>query len=86
MVTSGQLLIGLEVAVLIMVMILLYHALFVVVDLRKIMRRFSELTKEVEDMIMKPLSIIDTVLEWTLESLEESMKPKKKPKKKKKKK
>lgn len=85
MVTSGQLLIGLEVAVLIMVMILLYHALFVVVDLRKIMRRFSELTKEVEDMIMKPLSIIDTVLEWTLESLEESMKPKKKSKKKKKK-
>jgi len=85
MVTSGQLLIGLEVAVLIMVMILLYHALFVVVDLRKIMRRFSELTREVEDMIMKPLSIIDTVLEWTLESLEESMKPKKKSKKKKKK-
>ena len=85
MVTSGQLLIGLEVAVLIMVMILLYHALFVIVDLRKIMRRFSELTKEVEDMIMTPRSIIDTVLEWTLESLEESMKPKKKSKKKKKK-
>ena len=50
----------------VMIIVVLYHLLFIVVDLRKITRRFEDVTQQVELMILKPLSIIDEAFEWAI--------------------
>jgi len=64
----------LQVAIAVMVIILLYHALFIAVDLRRILRRADDVTKQVEDMIMKPISMADSILEWVMERIEQDKK------------
>lgn len=85
MLTAGDILIGLEIAVAIMIIVVLYHALFVVVDLRKIVRRVEDLTNQLEDVFMKPISIAEHLMEYAVDLFEEknkdSKKTKKKPKK-----
>ena len=53
----------------VMILIVLYHVLFIVVDLRKIMRRFEDTTAQVEAMILKPLSILDEAFEWMIDHM-----------------
>lgn len=55
---------GLYIAVAILLLIVLYHVIFVIVDLRKIVRRIEGITQEVEAVILKPLSMTDKALEW----------------------
>ncbi len=62
---------GLYIAVAVMLIVVLYHVIFIVVDLRKIARRFNDVTEEVETVIMKPISMADQALEWVLKFLEE---------------
>ena len=85
MLTANDILIGLEIAVAIMIMVVLYHALFIAVDVRKIVKRIEDLTTQLEDTFMKPISIIEHVMEYALEMFEEKGKDLKKPKKKSKK-
>lgn len=61
----------------VMIIIVLYHVLFIVVDLRKIMRRFEETTEQVESMLLKPLSIIDEAFTWVIDQLNNRKKGKK---------
>lgn len=49
--------------------IALYHLLFILVDIRKITRRFEDVTQQVEALILKPISMTDQVLEWILEQI-----------------
>ncbi|MFH0769919.1 MAG: hypothetical protein V1926_00920 [Candidatus Peregrinibacteria bacterium] len=81
MVTMDQILFGLEIAVAVMLIVLLYHALFIVVDLRKIMRRIEDITGHVEDVIMKPLNMADLILQWIIERIDSDRKNKKEKKK-----
>jgi hypothetical protein len=53
----------------VMVMIVLYHVIFIVVDVRKITRRFEDLTQQVEETILKPLALADQGLAWVMEFL-----------------
>jgi len=76
---------GLQIAVAVLILILLYHALFIAVDLRKILGRIDGITKQVEDVIMKPISMADIVFQWIMDYIEEDNKKKKKPRLKKKK-
>lgn len=62
---------GLYIAVAVMLLIVLYHILFIVVDARKIARRIENLTQEVEAVIMKPLSMADQLLQWMVEFMQE---------------
>lgn len=62
---------GLYTAVAVMLIVVLYHALFIVVDLRKVMRRINTITEEVEMVIMKPLSMTDSALEWMIQYFSE---------------
>lgn len=48
----------------------LYNALFIVVDLRKITRRIEGITEELETVILKPLSLTDKAIDWISKSLE----------------
>ena len=69
-ITAEELLMGLKIAIAVLVLIVLYHALFIAVDLRRILRRFDDLTEQVEDVLLKPISMIDRVLQWVVSFLE----------------
>jgi hypothetical protein len=62
---------ALYIAVAVLLLIVLYHVIFIVVDLRKVMRRVSTITEEVETVIMKPLSMTDRALEWMIQYFSE---------------
>jgi hypothetical protein len=69
-ITYENLLSGLYIAVAIMVLIVLYHVLFIVVDVRKIVRRAANMTEEIQTVIMKPVSIADKAMDWVVGFLE----------------
>lgn len=54
----------------VMIIIALYHVLFILWDLRKIARRFEDLTSQVEAVILKPLSLADQGVQWLIEFIE----------------
>lgn len=47
-----------------MVIILLYHLIFVSVSLRRIADRMDDLSKEVEAVILKPIGAIEYLIDW----------------------
>ena len=49
-----------------MLVILLYHLIFVSVSLRRIANRMDQMSKDVESVILKPIGVIDYVLDWVL--------------------
>ncbi len=67
MLSADDILTGLLIAVAILLLIVLYHALFVMVDLRKILKRVEAVSHQVEEVVMKPLVMTDKILEWLLE-------------------
>ena len=68
---SANLLSGLYIAVAIMLIVVLYHVLFIVVDVRKIVRRIEMITDELELVLMKPLSMTDKAMEWVMGKIEQ---------------
>lgn len=62
--SPDDIMIGLYIAVAVMLIVVLYHVIFIVVDLRKIIRRVDNVTDEVETVVMKPLSMADQAIEW----------------------
>ncbi len=62
----------------VMIIIVLYHVLFIVWDLRKIARRFEDVTSQVEAVILKPLSVADQGVQWLIEFIESKAKKHKK--------
>ncbi|MDD4628594.1 MAG: hypothetical protein PHE68_04355 [Candidatus Peribacteraceae bacterium] len=74
MIQASDLLFGLQVAVAVMLLVVLYHVIFIVVDLRKILRRVEDITKELEDVLMKPLSMVDRILQWVIDMVESAQK------------
>lgn len=76
-VTMEGLLSVLYAAVAMMIIVVLYHLLFIVVDLRKIMRRMEDTTAQVEALILKPLAILDEAFRWVMDHMHRSKKKKK---------
>jgi len=68
--TSFDVLTYLQISVAILLILVLYHALFIAVDVRRIVRRIDDITRQVEDVIMKPISMVDQILEWILGNIE----------------
>ncbi|MBT3292772.1 hypothetical protein HN512_02090 [Candidatus Peregrinibacteria bacterium] len=77
-------LLGLQIVIAIVVLIVLYHVLFIVVDARKIVRRVQDITSQVEGTLLKPLSFADQGLDVVVQFLEAKYKEKDAAKKKKK--
>ena len=75
--SSLDILHGLYIAVAIMLIIALYHVIFIVVDLRKTMRRIENISEEIQTVIMKPLSMTDKAIEWVMGFIQEKTKHKK---------
>jgi len=85
MLTAQDILVSLQIAVAIMVIVVLYHFIFISVDLRKILRRLDDMTGQVEDLLLKPISMADHLMQWAIDSIEEAQGKKLKKGKKKKK-
>lgn len=64
----------LSILAVLMVILAMYHLLFILVDLRKMVRRFEDITQQVEAMILKPISMADQILAWIMEQLEHKKK------------
>lgn len=60
----------LSILAVVMVILALYHLIFVLVDARKIVRRFEDITQQVEAVILKPISMADQILAWIMQQLE----------------
>ena len=75
-ITSDNVLSYLLITVAVMLVVVLYHVLFIVVDLRKILRRVEEITEQVESIIMKPINVADHILEGIVKYLENQGKKK----------
>lgn len=69
--SPDDIMMGLYIAVAVMLIVVLYHIIFIVVDARKIARRIENLTQEVETVVMKPLSMADQLLQWMVEFIQE---------------
>lgn len=77
--SAGDIISFLYIAVAVMLLIVLYHVLFIVVDVRKITRRFENITNQVEDLLLKPLAMTDQIVSMVMGFIEEkSSKHKKK--------
>jgi hypothetical protein len=63
-----------------MLIILMYHLIFVSVSLRRIADRMDQVSKDVEAIILKPIGAVDYMLDWFL-SMVDSMKADNHPKK-----
>ena len=61
---------GIWVAAGVLALMVLYNVLFIVADLRKIVRRAERLTEEVESIVEKPLALTDRVLRWAIHAVE----------------
>ena len=68
--TSADILDYLQITVAVLLVVVLYHFLFIAVDLRKVLRRIEVITKEVENLIMKPINVADHILEGIVKYLE----------------
>ena len=44
--------------------VFLYNAVFIVMDLRKIMKRLNELTEQIEEMLLRPVELVSEIVDW----------------------
>ncbi|PIP65293.1 hypothetical protein COU77_02685 [Candidatus Peregrinibacteria bacterium CG10_big_fil_rev_8_21_14_0_10_49_16] len=72
MIESSELLTGVYVVVGVLIIVVLYHVLFIVVNLRKVIRRIESVTAELESVVIKPLNMVDTILEWVAGQVEKT--------------
>jgi hypothetical protein len=63
-ITYDNIVMFLSVIALLMLIVLLYHLIFVSVSIRRMTERWDEISKEVEGLILKPIGAIDYMLEW----------------------
>lgn len=68
--SAPDLLLGLQIVISVIVVVVLYHVLFIVVDLRKVLRRVDDITEQVEAIILKPISLADQILGKVMEMIE----------------
>ena len=68
--STADIMTGLYIAVAILLLIVLYHLIFIVVSLRKVMKRAENVTEQIEAVILKPLSMTDQAIEWVASFLE----------------
>lgn len=68
--TLGDVLTLLSIVAVGMLIVLLYHLIFASVNLRRTLKRMDDLSKDVESLILKPIGVIDYVIDWILAIIE----------------
>lgn len=69
-ITASQLLTGIYAGVGILLLVVLYHTLFIVVDMRKISRRCADLSERFEAALLVPLELVEHGLAWLVEYID----------------
>lgn len=54
----------LSVVAVVMVIVLVYHLIFVSVSLRRIAERMDDLSQEIEGLILKPIGAVEYLIDW----------------------
>lgn len=72
--SSQDILMGLYVAVAVLLLIVLYHVIFIAVDARKVAKRIERVTREIETVLLKPLGMTDSALDWLQSFFQEKAK------------
>jgi len=49
--------------------VFLYHLIFIVMDLREVMRRLNALTAQVEEMLVQPVELVSEIVDWVKEKV-----------------
>ena len=44
--------------------IFLYNAVFIAMDLRKVMKRLNELSEQIEEMVSRPVELVSEIVDW----------------------
>jgi hypothetical protein len=60
-----------------MLIVVLYHLIFISVSLKRFTERIDALSQDVEAIVLKPIGAIDYVLDWFLSAVEGMKKGKK---------
>ena len=60
----------LSVIAVLMLIILIYHMIFVSVSLRRIADRMDDLSKEIEGLVLKPIGAIEYLIDWFASAVE----------------
>ncbi|MDD3897253.1 MAG: hypothetical protein PHU04_05475 [Candidatus Peribacteraceae bacterium] len=68
--STDDILLLLGILSLVFLLILLFNLIFVSVSLRRILRRADTVTKQVEQVVLKPISIADATVDWMSHLLE----------------
>jgi len=79
--TTNDVLVFLEIIALLLLVVVLFHLVFVALDLRKIVKRFNVVTAQLEQVILKPINMADATVEWIAAFLEGYSRKEKKGKK-----
>ena len=56
--TAADLLTGIQIGIAVVVLIILYHVLFIVVDVRKSVSRVEKASKGIEQTVMEPIKAV----------------------------
>lgn len=62
--TTDDILAALFIAVAVLLIVALYHIILIAVDARKIVKRVERMSAQVEQVAMKPLSMLDSAMDW----------------------
>jgi len=77
--TVPDVLVFLEVLTFLFLLLALYHLVFVLVGLRRIVKRVDTVTQQVEQVVLKPISMADATVDWVTHMLESAHKKTAKP-------
>ena len=75
--STDDIIILLEILAFVLLLIVLFNLVFVSVSMRRILKRADTVTKQVEQVVLKPISIADATVDWMSHFLEGSKKQKK---------
>jgi sensor histidine kinase YesM len=66
-ITANDVLTFLLILAVIMLIVVLYHLMFIAVNVRRISERVNDVSKELEEIIMTPLALIENSMTWITE-------------------
>lgn len=69
-ITYNDVMAFLTILALAMTIVLLYHVIIIALNMRRITKRADTVSKELEAVVMRPLSLADNAMEWAVGFLE----------------
>jgi cell shape-determining protein MreC len=68
--STEEVIIILQIVAFVLLLVLLYHLIFAAVSLRKVLKRVDTVTDQVEQVLLKPISMADATVDWISGMLE----------------